>query len=375
MFKTSLTAIFGVIVLQTGAMAQVYVKNTGNVGIGTQTPATKLDVNGIVTAGNAGGGYHLIVNDIPTARWALGTGNHAFHIANDYPVTTTWAEKFVISRDGNVGIGVTNPSAKLELPNNGAASLRVGVSSNMANTHTQLLNSLAVVGEVPAAISSSGAVASDFFNNGNSPTWAGTLLFHYGSGLGQGYLYPNVPVDKRNLGVLHFQNQSNGLIVASGGLYLAAGYNLLATLHANGNVGIGTDNPAYKLHVNGTVWGNNFITSGGYGYPDYVFDSTYQLPTLQQVETYIKQNHHLPEVPSEAEVKKDGINLREHHVILLKKVEELTLYAIEQNKKQQEQNERLKQLEEKMAVMMEENNKLKEELANSKTKKKARCRK
>ncbi|WP_143774149.1 hypothetical protein [Niastella vici] len=368
MLKTGLTAIMGVIILHTGAMAQVTVKNTGNIGIGTSTPSTKLDVNGDITAGSANGGLHLIVNDIPTARWALGTGGYSFHIASDYPVTTTWTDKFVINKDGNVGIGVTNPSAKLELPNAGNASLRVGISSNMANSNAQILNTLSVIGENPSAVTSSGAVAWDFYNNGNSPTWAGTLLMHYGNGL-SGNFGTNVPVGKNNLGVLHFQNESNGLITANGNLFIAPSYNLSTTFLYNGNVGIGTSAPQQRLHVIGTIKGDNFLTSTGYNYADYVFDSAYQLLTLQAVEAYIKQNHHLPEVPTEAEVKKDGINLGEHQVMLLKKVEELTLYAIEQNKKQQEQNEKLKVLEENMAIMMEENNKLKEELLKLKTKK------
>jgi hypothetical protein len=67
-------------------------------------------------------------------------------------------------------------------------------------------------------------------------------------------------------------------------------------------------------------------------------------------------------------VKKDGINLGEHQVILLKKVEELTLYAIEQN-------EKIQQLEQKMADLMEVNNKLQSALLNGNSQKKSRSRK
>lgn len=67
------------------------------------------------------------------------------------------------------------------------------------------------------------------------------------------------------------------------------------------------------------------------GWSDYVFKPTYKLIPLSEVKTYIDQNQHLPEIPSEEEVKKDGINLGEMNKLLLKKVEELTLYLIEKD--------------------------------------------
>jgi hypothetical protein len=123
-------------------------------------------------------------------------------------------------------------------------------------------------------------------------------------------------------------------------------------------VGIGTSAPAYKLHVIGDVRGNTFI-SNTRSYADYVFDAGYELPTLKEVKTYVQQNHHLPEVPTEEEVKKNGLNLSEQSVILLKKVEELTLYAIDQN-------EKLQSLEQKMNALLEENKKQKEEIEDLK---------
>jgi hypothetical protein len=68
-------------------------------------------------------------------------------------------------------------------------------------------------------------------------------------------------------------------------------------------------------------------------WPDYVFHSNYRLRPLSEVEAYIQQNHHLPEVPSEEDVRKEGLDLGNNQATLLKKVEELTLYLIDQNKK------------------------------------------
>lgn len=68
-------------------------------------------------------------------------------------------------------------------------------------------------------------------------------------------------------------------------------------------------------------------------WPDYVFAKDYKLKSLQELEIYINENGHLPDVPSVHEVKESGINLGEINAALLKKVEELTLYIIEQEKR------------------------------------------
>ena len=65
---------------------------------------------------------------------------------------------------------------------------------------------------------------------------------------------------------------------------------------------------------------------------DYVFDKTYKLPTLKSVESFISKNKHLPDVPSAATVQAEGIDLAKMDAVLLKKIEELTLYMIDLNK-------------------------------------------
>jgi hypothetical protein len=101
----------------------------------------------------------------------------------------------------------------------------------------------------------------------------------------------------------------------------------------DGRLGINTQNvPAgYQMGVYGGIYTTKLKISTT-GWADFVFDPSYKLKPLSEVESFIKSNHHLPEIPSEAEVKAEGIDLADINSKLLMKVEELTLYIIEQNK-------------------------------------------
>jgi len=103
-----------------------------------------------------------------------------------------------------------------------------------------------------------------------------------------------------------------------------------------GFVGIGTSTPKEALSVNGNIRSKQIKVETA-NWPDYVFIRGYNLPSLSDVKTYIDQNQHLPEMPSEAEVAKDGINLGEIVKLQTKKIEELTLYLIEKDKQLAEQ--------------------------------------
>ncbi len=117
------------------------------------------------------------------------------------------------------------------------------------------------------------------------------------------------------------------------------------TINSSGTVGIGTTlaDPSslpYKLVVNGAIRAKRILVETGWS--DFVFEKKYKLKTLEEVEKFIKQNGHLPEIPSANEVECNGGDLGELVKLQMQKIEELTLYIIEQNKKIEELGKRIK---------------------------------
>lgn len=101
----------------------------------------------------------------------------------------------------------------------------------------------------------------------------------------------------------------------------------------SGNIGIGTLTPnQYKLAVEGTLGARRIKVTQQANWADFVFHKDYKLPHLQEVEKFIQDNGHLPEIPTAAEVKENGVDVGEMNKLLLQKVEELTLYLIQQQK-------------------------------------------
>lgn len=112
-------------------------------------------------------------------------------------------------------------------------------------------------------------------------------------------------------------------------------FNTIINANNTGYVGIGISNPGHKLEVAGTVRACKFIAEAN-SWCDYVFEPDYALMTLSDLENFIKINKHLPEVPSTEEVMSSEIDIVEMETILLKKIEELTLYVIQQQKEIEE---------------------------------------
>lgn len=250
---------------------------------------------------------------------------------------------------GNVGIGTTAPAYKLDV--NGETN----ISTN------------AYVHYLPFDIKMKvGADGLQCYNYSMSD-FKSLFLNPAGGNVGIGTKTPAYKLDVNGeVGTsrLVVSNVGGGITWPSSGSYAAidvmqgadmifyngmAAYNERMRILGNGNIGIGTSNPGvYKLAVEGTV-GARKIKVTQETWADYVFDSAYQLPSLTHVETFIKENKHLPEVPSAANVKKDGLDLGDNQVVLLKKIEELTLYIIQQNKKMEIIERRLAEVETKQS--------------------------
>jgi hypothetical protein len=128
---------------------------------------------------------------------------------------------------------------------------------------------------------------------------------------------------------------------------------------SDGNLAINTTDPkGYKLAVNGNAIATSMTVKNYDNWPDYVFKSEYKLPALSEVKNYIDQNQHLPDMPSEQEVKDHGINLGDIVNLQTKKIEELTLYLIQKDKQlknqqseNQRQNQRIAKLEEALSKL------------------------
>ncbi len=114
----------------------------------------------------------------------------------------------------------------------------------------------------------------------------------------------------------------------------------------SGNVGIGTTNPDFKLTVNGKIKAEEVQVVVDVP-ADYVFDESYDLKPLEEVEQYIKENKHLPGVPNAEALKANGWQVGEMNNKLLEKVEELTLYLIELKRENERQQKEIDQLKEK----------------------------
>ena len=196
--------------------------------------------------------------------------------------------------------------------------------------------------QISVNASPTGFPIPDFSVNTTSPQEINGTISIFGTGLDGSSLQKTVIYSDGNNG-LYFdapiKPDGNGLPIN----FAWRGQSPKVTFLSSGNVDIGTTNPgSYKLNVAGSIRADAVVcnTTGA----DFVFEPTYKLRPLAEVETFIKQNKHLPNIAPAAEMQTNGLSMGEMQAKLLEKVEELSLYVIEQNTEIKKLKEEINQL-------------------------------
>jgi hypothetical protein len=313
------------------------VKNNGNVGIGTTTPSTKLTVAGghtdttfkLQSSGNGsdqpanlslwasepnwttyGTGIGYNVNGSPyygridSARGASYIRFLPDRISFEFQNTSNeyTQNALIIKNDGKVGIGTLSPNTNLEVLNDNGAYLRLSSQAGGAFEDMGGIQWYQTFGEP-------GIAAKIWSKRGGGQYDQGDIRFLTNDG----------------------SSLQERMIINVGGY-----------------VGIGTATPQSMLAVNGTITAKE-VNVTLTGWSDFVFEDNYNLLSLSHVESYIKENKHLPDIPSAKEVEKEGLSMAEMMKKQMQKIEELTLYVIEQNK-------RIESLEKELAGVKENRN-------------------
>ncbi|MBL6448706.1 hypothetical protein JMN32_20505 [Fulvivirga sp. 29W222] len=253
--------------------------------------------------------------------------------------------------NGNVGVGTINPQRKFHISEEGMVQLR------LERPYTS--EGFSDIG------SASGHL---YFYPGGYTLKNGNFIVHTSGNVGIGTTSPMSKLDvdgavlasefKLHSGdgksALYMQEASTStdpFRLTLGGQTIAGGIMIgredwMSKVMIPWNVGIGTNDPgSFKLAVEGKIGAREIQVTSVTPWPDYVFEEGYNLTELSEVERYVKENKHLPGIPTANDVEEDGVNLGEMNAKLLEKVEELTLYLIEMKKENEELKTRVKKLE------------------------------
>ena len=285
------------------------IKSNGNVGIGTSNPSAGLEINKgntndvallLKSSGPGWGSGLQLYNLASDKQFGMYSGNdgkwHFTHEGN--------GDRLVIDNAGNIGIGNSSPSTKLD------------VGGELKTNWGRLVlrdNSL-----------------EEWYTNGPARLAVNYLGYQKGDSQFRDYTIYN----GKRVGILHVSGEQE-------------------------SVGIGTENTfGYKLAVNGKIGAKEVKVEVKSKWPDFVFEKNYNLPTLKEVENHIKEKGHLKNIPDAKEVEKNGFFLGEMDSKLLQKIEELTLYTIEQEKKLNAQKEEIENLKTQNSKIDEQQKKI-----------------
>ncbi|MGN7787307.1 hypothetical protein ACTJIJ_22425 [Niabella sp. 22666] len=279
----------------------------------------------------ANGWWHLldVRHDNPQNNYAMQFAGSFFDqdlyfrkINNN--ATESWQKVLMTNANGNLGVGVVMPTSKLTVnggENNRAIEVVGGnYYGSSASYSFPALSFYSTINAVKSAVPTSEIRFVDRPGTyGYAPNVRTSDIEFYTSRNWDGSVYTHVP----SLTMTIKSNQDGGY------------------------VGIGTAVPKEKLSVNGKIRAQEIKVEAdnGTNWPDYVFDPSYQLPALPELEKFIRDHRHLPGIPSAKQVKENGIALGENQAALLKKIEEQALYIIQQEKRMEALEKRIASLE------------------------------
>ncbi len=345
------TAISSNLTLRTGTVAspvtRLTILNTnGFVGIGVTNPSTMLHIGGDITAGSlTASGNVAASGNITATQFSANTGSFSSTGGSSLSFNTNGTTRLtVLNSNGSVGIGTATPSAMLHVAGNILSTS--DVSSTRFSANTGNFNS---IGSADLSLQTNNTSRITVLN-ANGYVGIGTntpaQLLHISGGNmildnDAPTIYTGTTANSRYVNLAsNASGQPSPSGLKAGGILIADDFNYSSPskndLVVKGHVGIGTplssNLKGYALAVNGKIAARDLLvetTSGNW--PDYVFSSGYHLPSLYDVESYVKENKHLQDVPSAQQIEEKH-SVGEMDAILLKKVEELTLYIIEQQK-------------------------------------------
>ena len=369
-----LVGSIGILLAQTNTFP-----SSGNAGIGTTNPSDKLDIRGSgslysriqSTTDNQSGQRYMTASH----SWISGLhGGESGKYKISYNTTFGTNDFLTIRNNGNVGIGTVDPTNKLQVE--GQTRLNPGGVNNnyiqFQSNNTNQVNMLFYTNDTARW----NMYAQDdgrliFRKTDNNPD-GGIKMVIEGDYVGIGTENPGRTLDvageirsiqgsdrmsmlvdeANNISEINWGDDSNDRL-----RFLYNHWNGTAndkevmTLLSDGKVGIGTATPDTELAVNGNIHAKE-VKVDLVGWPDYVFEEDYDLPTLEEVQDHINEKGHLINMPSASEVESDGLELGEMNRLLLEKIEEMTLYILqlrEENKKIVVLEKRLQKLESKLS--------------------------